>query len=48
MKDTSPALGDRLKGYEAQYEKRVPVDNHIIVRLDGHGFQNSLRDLKAF
>lgn len=31
-------LGDRLKGYEEDFEKYIDYNNHIIVRIDGHKF----------
>ena len=31
-------LGERLKGYESQYEQRVPYNEFLICRIDGHKF----------
>lgn len=34
----SESLGGRLKGYEAEYEREIEPESHIIVRIDGHKF----------
>lgn len=42
MKDTNildtVSLDDRLKGYEKNVEIKIPYDNYLVVRIDGHKF----------
>jgi len=40
------SLGNRLKGYEADYESHIDNNKHIIVRLDGHKFSKFAKDFK--
>ncbi|KAJ7170855.1 tRNAHis guanylyltransferase-domain-containing protein [Mycena crocata] len=38
LEGASETLGERMKRYEATTEQRLPEDQPIILRLDGHGF----------
>jgi len=38
MNTNKKALDDRIKEYEREYEKKVPEDFHIMIRIDGHKF----------
>ena len=38
MGNKTKSLGDRMKGYEACYEFKVPARTYVIIRLDGKGF----------
>ena len=40
------SLGNSLKGYEKEFETHIPYDNHIIIRLDGHGFSKFTKGFK--
>ena len=40
------SLGNRLKGYEKEYETYIPYDNHIVIRLDGHKFSKFTKGFK--
>lgn len=39
-------LGERLKGYESDYETSVEPEKHIIVRIDGHKFSKFTKGFK--
>lgn len=39
-------LGTRIKGYEKEGEKRIPYDEYIIVRIDGHKFSKFTKGFK--
>ena len=39
------SLGDRMKEYESQ-EQRIPHDEHIILRIDGHKFSKFTKGFK--
>lgn len=32
------SLGDRMKGYEQQYQRYLDSNLPAVIRLDGHGF----------
>ena len=38
MREDADTLGGRLKGYEADAESKIPYDQYVIVRIDGHKF----------
>jgi len=39
-------LGDRLKNYEKEFERKIDKDNFIIIRIDGHGFSKFTKNFK--
>ena len=39
------SLGDRLKGYETQTETTLPMNDYLVVRLDGHKFSKFTKGL---
>lgn len=38
MTEEKISLGDRIKKTEKKYQITIPKDEHIVIRLDGHGF----------
>jgi len=49
VQDENKPLGIRMKDYEADYETRIPEDEHIIIRIDGHKFSKFTKGmLKPF
>jgi len=45
-KYNTETLGGRLKGYEAEYEREIENEKHIICRIDGHHFSSFSLTLK--
>jgi tRNA(His) 5'-end guanylyltransferase len=43
---TDLPLGDRMKKYEKQFEDRIPYNNFIVVRCDGHKFSKYTKGMK--
>ena len=46
MKSTFETLGDRLKDYEAKWERSIDVNEHIVIRIDGHKFSKFTKGFK--
>lgn len=46
LKASFETLGDRLKSQEGDYEKIIPVSEHIIIRIDGHKFSKYTKGFK--
>ena len=40
------SLGTRLKSYEKQFEARIPYDEYLICRIDGHKFSKFTKNMK--
>lgn len=39
-------FGERIKAYESEYEQRIPYNEYIIVRIDGHKFSRFTKGFK--
>ncbi|KAJ6235659.1 hypothetical protein M0813_28492 [Anaeramoeba flamelloides] len=40
------SLGDRMKGYEREYEMLIPKKSYIVIRLDGHHFSKFTKQFR--
>lgn len=46
LKSNTESLGERLKGYEKQFEGNVGTKEHMVVRIDGHKFSKFTKGFK--